>query len=75
MAAPMRTDIKKSKLPERPVIEETRELIVGDGSLEERIRRRAHQLYLQRGSSPGSELDDWLQAEKEVLLAENPLDS
>ncbi len=34
--------------------------------LEERIRRRAHEIYLSRGSQ-GSELDDWLQAEREVL--------
>jgi hypothetical protein len=35
-------------------------------SLEERIRRRAYQLYLQRGNQPGSELNDWLQAEQEI---------
>jgi hypothetical protein len=35
--------------------------------LEERIRRRAHELYVERGNETGSELDDWLQAEEEVL--------
>jgi hypothetical protein len=35
--------------------------------LEERIRRRAYQLYIERGNQSGSELDDWLQAEKELL--------
>ena len=35
-------------------------------TLEERIRRRAYELYLQRGNQPGSELEDWLQAEEEV---------
>jgi hypothetical protein len=39
-------------------------------SLEERIRRRAYELYLQRGNQSGSELDDWLQAEEEILQAE-----
>ena len=39
-------------------------------SLEERIRMRAHQLYIERGSEPGSELDDWLQAEEEIAAAE-----
>jgi DUF2934 family protein len=34
-------------------------------SLEERIRRRAYELYVQRGNQSGSELDDWLQAEEE----------
>ena len=36
-------------------------------SFEERIRRRAYELYLQRGNEPGTELDDWLRAEKEIL--------
>ena len=35
--------------------------------LEERIRRRAYELYLDRGSQPGSALEDWLQAEEEIL--------
>jgi hypothetical protein len=35
--------------------------------LEERIRRRAYELYVKRGNQPGSELDDWLQAEEEIL--------
>jgi len=39
-------------------------------SLEDRIRRRAYELYLQRGKQSGSELDDWLQAEEEILQAE-----
>ena len=36
-------------------------------SPEERIRRRAYELYVRRGNQSGSELDDWLQAEKEFL--------
>ena len=36
-------------------------------SIEERIRQRAHQLYMLRGDEPGSELEDWLQAEREIL--------
>jgi hypothetical protein len=34
--------------------------------LQEQIRRRAHELYEQRGRDDGHELDDWLQAESEV---------
>lgn len=34
--------------------------------LEERIRRRAHELYILRGNQSGSEYDDWLQAEEEI---------
>jgi hypothetical protein len=37
-------------------------------SLEERIRRRAYELYVQRGNESGSELDDWLQAEEEIRV-------
>jgi Protein of unknown function (DUF2934) len=37
--------------------------------LEERVRRRAYELYVERGNESGSELDDWLQAEEEILRA------
>jgi hypothetical protein len=33
---------------------------------DEKIRRRAYQIYVERGENPGRELDDWLQAEREV---------
>ena len=39
-------------------------------SLEERIRRRAYELYTERRNQPGSELDDWLHAEQEIRWAE-----
>jgi hypothetical protein len=32
----------------------------------EEIRRRAYEIYLERGEQPGRELDDWLQAEREL---------
>jgi Protein of unknown function (DUF2934) len=35
--------------------------------LEAEIRRRAYQLYEQRGRTPGHENEDWLLAEREVL--------
>jgi Protein of unknown function (DUF2934) len=35
----------------------------------EAIAKRAYELYLQRGSIPGYELEDWLQAEAEVTAA------
>jgi hypothetical protein len=39
----------------------------GSGGLsEEQIRRRAYELYLQRGDAPGDELQDWLRAEIEL---------
>jgi hypothetical protein len=42
--------------------------------VEERIRRRAYELYVQRGSESGSELDDWLQVEEEIRSAEEAFD-
>ena len=38
--------------------------------IEERIRRKAYELYLQRGNQSGSQLDDGLQAEKEICRAQ-----
>lgn len=35
-------------------------------NLEEQIRRRAYELYLQRGGMPGNPSHDWLVAEQEV---------
>ena len=43
--------------------------------MEERIRQRAHEIYLQRGGEDGSELDDWLQAEQELLGTEGQTDT
>jgi Protein of unknown function (DUF2934) len=36
---------------------------------QDEIARRAYELYLQRGSVPGHETDDWLQAEAELATA------
>jgi Protein of unknown function (DUF2934) len=35
-------------------------------NLEDEIRRRAYELYKQRGTGTGSEAEDWLNAEREV---------
>jgi hypothetical protein len=35
-------------------------------NVEEEIRRRAYELYQQRGAKPGNEREDWLAAEREV---------
>jgi len=39
-------------------------------SREQRIRLRAMKIYKRRGNRPGSELDDWLLAEKEICEEE-----
>jgi Protein of unknown function (DUF2934) len=38
--------------------------------IKESIRRRAYKLYEQRGKVDGFALDDWLQAEREILGAQ-----
>ena len=40
-----------------------------DRPSDEEISQRAYELYLQRGSVPGHENDDWLQAEAELIEA------
>jgi hypothetical protein len=37
-----------------------------DSTREENIRRRAYEIYLDRGGEPGHDLADWLQAEREL---------
>jgi hypothetical protein len=42
------------------------EVSVGNSARGEEIRRRAYEIYLERGEQPGRELDDWLPAEGEL---------
>ena len=43
--------------------------VAGDQSEEqlEQIRRRAHELYEARGREEGHDVEDWLQAEAEII--------
>jgi hypothetical protein len=43
-----------------------------DSDLEVQIREAAYFRYLARGAEVGRELEDWLQAESELLKAEKP---
>ncbi len=45
---------------------QTGEASVGNAERDKDIRRRAYEIYLERGEQPGRELDDWLQAEREL---------
>lgn len=40
-------------------------------NLEEEIRRRAYELYEQRGATSGQDHEDWLVAEREILARYN----
>ena len=59
------TEIKQSSTEvgkgERPVDKSARE---------QEIQRRAYEIYLERGELPGHDLDDWLQAERELSVNE-----
>jgi hypothetical protein len=44
---------------------ETGEVSVGNSARTEEIRRRAYEIYLERGKQSGRDADDWLQAEQE----------
>jgi len=44
----------------------TGDVSVGNALSGEEIRLRAFEIYLERGEGPGLELDDWLQAEREL---------
>jgi hypothetical protein len=45
---------------------ETGEVSIVNSTRHEEIRHRAYEIYLERGEQPGRELDDWLQAEREL---------
>ena len=36
---------------------------------QEKISKRAYELYVARGEIPGHDVDDWLQAERELCVA------
>ena len=62
------TRTRKPKTSETAAVQlvaETRKNVVPI-NLEEEIRRRAYEIYVQRGSAPGGENEDWLTAEREV---------
>lgn len=43
--------------------------------LEHAIRRRAYELYVQRGMAHGHAVDDWLKAEAELVNGHSTSDS
>ena len=60
--AEMRGSTESSE-PETAV-EEQEQLV--PSTSEQDIRHRAYEIYLKRGGQPGNELEDWLQAEREL---------
>jgi hypothetical protein len=48
------------------------EVTVVMSGLEDRIRQRAYELWEQSGKTDGSEMDYWLQAEREIAAETSP---
>ncbi len=60
---------KAAAIPQVPTVSavpevRTTELAI---NLDDEIRRRAYEIYLERQGNPGTENEDWLAAEREVL--------
>ncbi len=55
-----------SKLVEKPSSESGTQIPEGYPTREE-IELRAHQIYVERGGADGQDVEDWLQAERELL--------
>jgi hypothetical protein len=49
--------------------EQLRERLLGDGAVRAAISLRAYDIYQRRGGEPGHEIEDWVQAENEILEA------
>ncbi len=59
--------MKKSSLKKRSV-----SAFSDDHVDEEAIRRRAYELYVDRGMEDGHDLEDWFHAEEEVTSRKSP---
>ena len=54
-----------------PLVRKTSPASSAPVDLAAQIRERAYQLYLERGSTPGHENEDWFKAEREVLAGQS----
>jgi hypothetical protein len=79
ISAPAESEIITELDAARPTVEasapanrtapKAKEPLVETLPIEERIRQRANQLFVERDRQSGSRLDDWLRAEEEILYA------
>jgi hypothetical protein len=62
---------RTSRQPKQPSTDAGKEeRSVVNPAREEKIKRRAYEIYLERGEEPGRDLEDWLQAERELASQE-----
>ena len=64
MGSKAKTIASTDRSQRKNATQEREELL--DSTREQEIRNRAYEIYLQRGGQPGDEVDDWLQAEREL---------
>ena len=64
MASKAKVIVRTAPTQPEAAVEETDELV--DSTREQAIRARAYEIYLERGGQPGHDVDDWIQAEREI---------
>ena len=64
MGSKAKTVASTDRTQRKKAAQEKEELL--DSTREQEIRNRAYEIYLQRGGQSGDEVDDWLQAEREL---------
>jgi hypothetical protein len=69
--APRNGNTQNTKLETAPAVTTPEVKQNGSQALEVEIRRRAYELYAQRGYTPGHENEDWFVAEREILARYN----
>jgi hypothetical protein len=70
------TGAKRAKAPilDETAVQDVQPDATPSQELHDRIEQRAYQLYEERGGEPGHEVEDWLQAERELLGKEMDTD-
>ena len=63
--------MRLSAEPRQPGAEVEQRTRLPQAASEQEIRRRAYEIYLEHGAQPGQELEDWLQAERELTAIQS----
>lgn len=63
--------MRHSTEPRQPGAEVEQRVCSPQAPSEQEISRRAYEIYLERGAQPGHELEDWLQAERELTAIQS----
>ena len=63
---------EKYAVPTQPFSQSPKAVVRAE--LQDSIRRRAEEIYIQSGQLPGRDLENWMQAEREILEQEPTVD-